>query len=127
MAVVESLFDALLTVLSWPTIGWLFVGLIIGIVVGALPGLAPATGMAILLTLTLPLEQKMALILLVSIYAGSMYGGSISAILMNAPGTPGAAASPSTDTRSRDRGWRATHSLPLRRRRTSAASSRRSC
>ncbi|MCL9817363.1 tripartite tricarboxylate transporter permease [Natronocalculus amylovorans] len=77
---------------SWPTFGWIIVGILLGIVIGALPGLGPSLGMAIMLPLTLPLEPVNAIILLVSVYSGAMYGGAIAAILINAPGTAAAAA-----------------------------------
>ncbi|WP_331233112.1 tripartite tricarboxylate transporter permease [Natronorarus salvus] len=84
--------EAVGVVLSWPTIGWVVAGILIGIVVGALPGLGASLGMAILLPLTLPLDGTDAIILLIGIYSGAMYGGSIAAILINAPGTSAAAA-----------------------------------
>ncbi|WP_254533050.1 tripartite tricarboxylate transporter permease [Natrinema gelatinilyticum] len=79
-------------VLSWPTILWLVVGLLFGIVVGALPGIGPNLGMAVVLPLTVPLDGITAIILLISIYSGAMYGGSIAAILINTPGNAAAAA-----------------------------------
>ena len=79
-------------VLSWPTIFWVLAGILIGIIVGSLPGIGASLGMAILLPLTLPLPALDALILLIGIYSGAMYGGSIAAILLNAPGTSAAAA-----------------------------------
>ena len=84
--------EAVGMVFSWPTIGWVVAGVLIGIVVGALPGLGASLGMAILLPLTLPLDGVDAIILLIGIYSGAMYGGSIAAILINAPGTSAAAA-----------------------------------
>jgi len=85
-------FEGVSIAFSWPAIGWIVVGIITGIIIGALPGLGPSLGMAIMLPLTLPLEPVNAIILLVSVYSGAMYGGAISAILMNAPGTSAAAA-----------------------------------
>jgi len=84
--------EAVGIVFSWPTIGWVVAGILIGIIVGALPGLGASLGMAILLPLTLPLDGTDAIILLIGIYSGAMYGGSIAAILINAPGTSAAAA-----------------------------------
>ncbi len=81
--------DALLTV---DTMLWLLAGVLIGIVVGGLPGLGPPLGMAIILPLTLPLDPASAIILLVGVYSGSMYGGSIAAILINTPGVSSSAA-----------------------------------
>ncbi len=77
---------------SGTTFFWLIGGVLLGIIIGALPGLGPSLGMAILLPLTAPMEAGDAIILLVSIYSGAMYGGAISAILLNAPGTAAAAA-----------------------------------
>ena len=64
-------------------------GTILGVVVGAMPGL---TG-AMLISLTVPLTYSMAnpadaMILLVSMYVGSISGGLISATLLRMPGTP---------------------------------------
>ncbi|SEW30786.1 tripartite tricarboxylate transporter permease [Natrinema salifodinae] len=92
MAAVDAFFEGLSIALSWPTIGWLAVGMMLGIILGALPGIGSPVGMAIVLPLTLPLETTAAIILLVAIYSGAMFGGSIAAILLNAPGTESAAA-----------------------------------
>ena len=63
-----------------------------GIIVGALPGFTATMGIAILIPLTYTWNASTALIFLGAIYCGSMYGGSISAILINTPGTAAAAA-----------------------------------
>lgn len=64
------------------------VGAILGTLIGALPGLGPANGVAILIPLafSLGLSPTSSLILLTSVYAGAMYGGRISSILLNIPG-----------------------------------------
>ncbi|RKD88026.1 tripartite tricarboxylate transporter permease [Halopiger aswanensis] len=92
MTAVEAFFEGLSIALSWPTVGWLAVGMMLGIVLGALPGIGSPVGMAIVLPLTLPLDSTAAIILLAAIYSGAMFGGSIAAILLNAPGTESAAA-----------------------------------
>ncbi|GAA0286725.1 tripartite tricarboxylate transporter permease [Halobacterium noricense] len=91
-AIVGPLTEAASTLLSWPTPLWVVVGLILGMIAGALPGVGSSLGMAIVLPLTLPLSPISALVLLVSMYSGAMYGGSIAAILVNVPGTGAAAA-----------------------------------
>ena len=68
------------------------VGTIIGITVGALPGFTPTMGIAVLIPLTYTMKPASALVFLGAIYCGSMFGGSISAILINTPGTSAAAA-----------------------------------
>lgn len=70
----------------------ILLGTIVGIVVGALPGFTATMGIAILIPLTYTWNASTALIFLGAIYCGSMYGGSISAILINTPGTAAAAA-----------------------------------
>jgi putative tricarboxylic transport membrane protein len=88
----EAFTEAVSIAFGWPAIGWIVGGIVLGIVIGALPGLGPSLGMAIMLPLTVPLEPVNAIILLVSVYSGAMYGGAIAAILINAPGTAAAAA-----------------------------------
>ena len=87
-----ALSEAISIAFGWPAIGWIIGGILLGIIIGALPGLGPSLGMAIMLPLTVPLEPVNAVILLVSVYSGAMYGGAIAAILINAPGTAAAAA-----------------------------------
>ena len=70
----------------------LFLGTLIGLILGVLPGLGPTTGGALILPFTIPLEPLSAIILLTSIYCAGTYGGAITAILINTPGTPAAAA-----------------------------------
>jgi len=64
------------------------IGAFLGTLIGSLPGLGPANGIAILIPLafSLNLGADAALILLTSVYAGCMYGGRISSILLNIPG-----------------------------------------
>jgi putative tricarboxylic transport membrane protein len=69
---------------------YLFIGVMVGNFVGVLPGLGPVTGVALLIPFTYGMEPTSALILLSAIYYGSMYGNSISAVLLNMPGTPAA-------------------------------------
>lgn len=70
----------------------LILGTALGIVLGALPGIGSTVAVALVLPFTLSMEQAPAIILLLAVYAGSVYGGSISAILINTPGTPAGAA-----------------------------------
>lgn len=89
---VESVFSSFTAVLSLHIIIFILIGLSIGIILGAIPGLGAVLGMAIVLPLTIPLSGLEANILLVAIYSGALYGASISAILLNVPGTAAAAA-----------------------------------
>jgi len=64
------------------------IGLVLGVIVGVLPGLGGANGVAILIPLTVAMTPISGIILLASIYWGSLYGGSITSILFNIPGEP---------------------------------------
>ncbi len=65
----------------------LFTGAIVGVIIGAIPGVGPAVAIAILLPVTFAMEPLTGLTLLLGIYAASMYGGAIPAVLLNTPGT----------------------------------------
>lgn len=65
-----------------------FIGTITGVLIGILPGLGPSAGIAILLPITYGLTPTTGIILLAGIYYGSMYGGSITSILLGVPGDP---------------------------------------
>ncbi|MDP3082477.1 MAG: tripartite tricarboxylate transporter permease [Rubrivivax sp.] len=61
-------------------------GVVVGILIGALPGVGPASGVALLLPLTFGMDPTSGIIMLAALYAGSMYGGTITAVLINTPG-----------------------------------------
>jgi putative tricarboxylic transport membrane protein len=67
-------------------------GTLLGMAIGMLPGLTATMGVALLTTLTYRMESSNALMILVCLYVGAIYGGSRSAILLNIPGTPANAA-----------------------------------
>ncbi len=66
---------------------WLCIGATIGVVLGALPGMSADTGIGIFLPLTFSLPPTTALICLGAIYVTGSYGGNITAVLVNTPGT----------------------------------------
>jgi putative tricarboxylic transport membrane protein len=66
----------------------------LGLIVGAIPGFSAANTIIILLPLTLAMEPEVGLIFMVALYASSRMGAGIPAILVNIPGTAGAAATP---------------------------------
>jgi len=61
-------------------------GVLLGIFIGALPGLGPPSGVALLLPLTFGMDPTSGIIMLAALYAGTMYGGTITAVLINTPG-----------------------------------------
>ncbi|MFA6965336.1 tripartite tricarboxylate transporter permease [Bosea sp. (in: a-proteobacteria)] len=62
------------------------VGVFLGTAVGVLPGIGPALTVALLLPVTFKLDPAGSIIMFAGIYYGGMYGGSTTAILLNAPG-----------------------------------------
>jgi len=81
---------------GFATAGTLFTVLwatLLGIVIGALPGLTATMGVALMTTLTYSMGPQNAILVLICIYVGAIYGGSRSAILLNIPGTPASACS----------------------------------
>ncbi|AOO81684.1 tripartite tricarboxylate transporter permease [Bosea vaviloviae] len=62
------------------------VGVFLGTAVGVLPGIGPALTVALLLPVTFKLDPAGSMIMFAGIYYGGMYGGSTTAILINAPG-----------------------------------------
>ena len=63
-------------------------GAVLGIIWGAMPGLSPAMALALLLGLTYSLGTTYAIAFLLSVLISATFGGAISAILINIPGTP---------------------------------------
>lgn len=79
------------------TIGywWVIVPTIfLGLIVGGIPGFSAANTIIILMPLTLAMELETGLIFMVALYSSSRMGAGIPAILVNIPGTAGAAATP---------------------------------
>ena len=70
----------------------IFVTTIGGVIIGALPGLGSTTGAALLLPFTLTMEPVAAIAVLTTLYVSATFAGSITAILINTPGTAAAAA-----------------------------------
>jgi putative tricarboxylic transport membrane protein len=68
-----------------------FGGTLMGMLFGAMPGINASMGVALLLPLTYGMPPITALTMLLGIYCGAIYGGSITAILINTPGTTAAA------------------------------------
>jgi putative tricarboxylic transport membrane protein len=70
----------------------LFIATIVGIIIGAIPGLTVNMAVALCVPLTIHFPLAPSLCMLFALYASGIYGGSISAILVNTPGTPASAA-----------------------------------
>ncbi|MCV6600138.1 MAG: tripartite tricarboxylate transporter permease, partial [Cohaesibacter sp.] len=82
-------FSALMTPMALLAV---FAGVTGGVIIGSLPGLTSTMGVALLIPLTFSMPPEAGLAMLGGIYLASTYSGSISAILLNIPGTPAAVA-----------------------------------
>jgi putative tricarboxylic transport membrane protein len=59
----------------------------LGIIVGVLPGIGATVGVTVLLPLTFGMDPVLGICMLIAVYCGAFYGGAVSAILINTPGT----------------------------------------
>lgn len=88
----SEIYDAAGIVFSYQPLLVIFLGTLSGILIGALPGLTVNMGIALLMPLTFTFQGMTGILMLLGVYCGAIYGGSISAILINTPGTPASAA-----------------------------------
>jgi putative tricarboxylic transport membrane protein len=88
----ESILPLLLAVLNVKSLLIITEGVALGIIVGVLPGLSATLGVALLSPLTFGMDPGTGLMMLLGVYVGAVYGGSMSAILLGIPGTPAAVA-----------------------------------
>lgn len=82
----QSLFAGFATAVTLENLLFCLVGVVIGMFVGVLPGLGPTAGTAIFIPATFFMEPITAIIMLSGIYYGSMYGGTVTSVLLNVPG-----------------------------------------
>lgn len=87
----DAILHAAQTNLQFSHLLVVFIGTLAGTFIGALPGLSAVSGVALLLPFTFTMDPAQGLIMLAAVYMSAEYGGSISAILINTPGTSGAA------------------------------------
>lgn len=88
----EQIFEYMVTLFTVPNLIAIIMGTFLGTMMGAMPGLTGTLAVAILIPTTFTMDPVMGLAMMGGSYSGSMYGGSIAAILMATPGTPAALA-----------------------------------
>lgn len=86
------LFEEIVKSFNWQVMLAISASTSLGIIIGALPGLTATMGIALLIGLTYKMSIAIAIPVLMGIYVGAIYGGSISAVLINIPGTGASAA-----------------------------------
>ena len=93
MGDIQMISQAFFQVFTGTNLLMILVGLVIGMIVGCIPGLSVMLGIILMLPITYSIhDPATAIILLLAVYVGGMYGGSISAITLNTPGTNSAIA-----------------------------------
>lgn len=92
MSVLAFLTEAVLTLLTVENILLLVFISVIGVILGAIPGIGPTLAMALFFPFTFTMDPATGLSVMAVLFATSTYGGSIPAILLRIPGTPGSAA-----------------------------------
>jgi len=88
----DVIFESLRNLFTIENFFFVNLGIFIGIIFGAIPGLSANLGVTVFLPFTFSLGTVPALLMLCGIFYGANFGGSISAILINTPGTNGACA-----------------------------------
>ena len=89
---IDAMIQGFLLIADPYNVFLIFCGVLIGVMVGALPGLSSPMAVALLLPFTVGLEPVQAISMLAALYCAGTFGGSITAILINAPGAPPAVA-----------------------------------
>jgi len=92
MSPLDHLGDALGLVAQWGSVLSLALGVALGLVAGAIPGMSATMAVAIALPFTFAMEPLFGILLLLGVYKGGIFGGSIPAILIKTPGTPASSA-----------------------------------
>ncbi|WP_108485499.1 tripartite tricarboxylate transporter permease [Oceaniglobus ichthyenteri] len=92
MTFVEALSAGFILVAQWQSLLFLALGVFIGVVAGAIPGMSATMAVALTLPFTFALQPIFGILLLLGVYKGGIFGGSIPAILIKTPGTPASSA-----------------------------------
>jgi len=89
---IEPVIEGLSLAFSFYNILPIIAGVLIGVIVGALPGLSSPLAIALLLPFTISFPPVSAICMMAALYCAGIFDGSITAILINAPGAPPAVA-----------------------------------
>ena len=84
---IQNILQGFMSLCDFKLILMILFGTLFGLIIGALPGLTGNMAIALMVPITFVMKPTEGLALLSAIYCSSIYGGSISAILLNIPGT----------------------------------------
>ncbi|MCB1992322.1 MAG: tripartite tricarboxylate transporter permease, partial [Geminicoccaceae bacterium] len=92
MSFLDSAAAGFALVAHWESVFYLAMGVLVGVIAGAVPGVSATMAVALALPFTFALEPIYGILLLLGVYKGGIFGGSIPAILIKTPGTPASSA-----------------------------------
>ena len=92
MSFTDSILAGLSLVGNFESFFALFCGIVIGVIGGAIPGMSATMAVALTLPFTFAMQPITGILLLLGVYKGGIFGGSIPAILIKTPGTPASSA-----------------------------------
>lgn len=88
MDTLTAMQQGFIAALQWQSILMMVLGTLIGTIAGIIPGLSSGMSVALLLPLTFTMAPLHGIIFLISVYVAVGYGGALTAILLNTPGSP---------------------------------------
>lgn len=88
----EPILNGIMLSLGWQTLLAVVLGVMLGQVLGSIPGLTAAMAVALLIPFTFYFDPWIGIPMMLGMFKGSLFGGSLAAILIRTPGTPAAAA-----------------------------------
>jgi putative tricarboxylic transport membrane protein len=90
--VIDGLLNAVSVLLAWPNPLWMVAGVLFGMLIGFLPGMAGSVALALLIPISFTMEPEQAVLFLIAAYSPAGFGGMLTSILVNTPGSPENAA-----------------------------------
>ena len=92
MSFLDSLAAGLALVGNIEAFMALAIGIVVGVIGGAIPGMSATMAVALTLPFTFSMQPITGILLLLGVYKGGIFGGSIPAVLIKTPGTPASSA-----------------------------------
>ncbi|MCL4440962.1 MAG: tripartite tricarboxylate transporter permease [Firmicutes bacterium] len=84
---IDTMLQGLALMLQPEALLYQFLGMILGLIFGAIPGLSGIQALAILIPFVFTMDANVAFSFLLGAHVATCFGGSITAILLNVPGT----------------------------------------
>lgn len=88
MSAMQQMLEGLAIAVTPDNLLYCALGVSLGMIVGVIPGIGSLATISLLLPITYYLDPTTSLIMMAGIFYGANYGGSVTSILLNLPGTP---------------------------------------